>query len=143
MKRNDFASSPTSIANKTKLNYNSCREYLQLMTFVQSIPKIKIIKTEKGELYRMDGLLDLPTEKTNESLVNDFGMKLTDSDKLYLGLFEKNITNKEHAIKLGNSQIVKDGLKFRHLEKTPDGRIYLSVLGKTIAIGAKELFGKN
>jgi len=141
MEKNNHFALPTSlIAKQSKLNYDSCKEYLQLISLAQEMPHIERIQTPNGELFRMQGLLSLSNEERKKVLVNEFGISKSSSDELYLELFEKNITSEQSAIKLQKNQIIEQGLKLRHLIETPDKRIFLSKIGIGIAKGAKKLF---
>ena len=132
---------PTVIAKKLKLNYNACKTYLKLIYFIQEQPKLIKIKKTKGVLYSMDkDLTSYPMREQKKILKEEFGVKLEESDKLYIGLLEKKATTEKKALKIWENQTVKEGLKFRQLAKTKDGRVYLTELGQTIAKGAKTLF---
>jgi len=135
-KHEGLALSPTEIAQETKLNYNSCRDYLEIIKQAQELPKIKTIKRNKGVLVMIEKDLDEYSEsKQKRILKEEFGITPDESDKLYLGLLNSK------PKKLEMTKEVEEGLKYRHLAKTKDGKIYLTSLGKTIAKGAKKLFG--
>ncbi len=73
--------------------------------------------------------------KTQKKILGEeFGVKPDEADKLYLGLLDSG------PQKIEMNRTIREGLKFRHLAKTKNGKICLTPLGKTIAKGAKKLF---
>jgi predicted transcriptional regulator len=140
-KNQGIAISPTHIATKTHLNYQSCKEYLRLITFAQEMPKLNTIKKNNGVLYVLEkDLTEYPEETQKKILKEEYEMEIDESDKLYIGLLEKEAVNESKAIKLEPNRQIKEGLKFRHLKKTKNEKVYLTALGQTIAKGAKKLF---
>ena len=101
MEKNSQFALPTSlIAKQSKLNYDSCKEYLQLISVAQEMPHIERIRTPNGELFRMPSLLSLSNEERKKVLVNEFGISKTPADDLYFDLLEKNIVSEQSAIKM-------------------------------------------
>lgn len=85
-------------------------------------------------------LTSYPFSEQKRMLKENFEVKLNESDKLYIGLLEANAINDKNAIKAEINKTVKEGLKFKHLAKTKDNKIYLTELGQTITKGTKKLF---
>ncbi|MCX6799492.1 MAG: hypothetical protein NTW59_05365, partial [Candidatus Diapherotrites archaeon] len=94
-----------------------------------------------GVLYSMEkDLTSYSFKEQKKILRDDFDIRADDSDRLYLGLLKNKATNEKDSIWVEESPEVKIGLKFRHLAKAPNGKIYLTELGQTMAKGAKKLF---
>ncbi|MFH1696559.1 MAG: hypothetical protein ABH854_01470 [Candidatus Diapherotrites archaeon] len=144
-KNSGRAISVTAIAKETKLNYNSAVDYIELIRFIKhKLPDIEEIKTHKGRIFMIKRMSEYPLEEQKEILREEFGIKMDNSDKLYMSLIKEGAISPENAIRLplGNG-IIKEGLKLGHLKKGKQGRIYLTKIGRMIAEGAVELFGRG
>jgi len=138
-----IAMPPTNIASKTKLNYLACKEYLNLIESIQKLPKINSIKTKTGKLFKVEKMTEMPLEQQKKLLKEEFDVKPSRADEIYIELLERKAFNEKSAIKIERSETIEKGLKFKHLKQTKKGRIHLTKLGRIIAKGAKELFAED
>lgn len=139
-KHRQQALSPTKIARETGLNYNACKEYLDLIVMLQEKEGLGTFKTPNGELYIIGGMSSLPKKEQDRVLIEGFGAEASGADRLYIGLLDRGITSQEKAVRLEEIGIVKKGLAYGHLKKL-GGRVYLTKTGQYIAGGARDLFG--
>ena len=130
---------PTRIASLAGLNYHACKTYLHLIESIQEMPKIQVIKTPRGEIFKIE-MTALPLEEQKEILKEEFGMKHSKTDEVYIALLEKKAFNLKSAVKIKMNSIIEKALKLGHLKKTKENKGYLTKVGRIIAKGAKELF---
>ncbi|MFH1224675.1 MAG: hypothetical protein V1676_02620 [Candidatus Diapherotrites archaeon] len=130
--------SATLIARKTGLNYNSCKEYLGLIKYAQGLPDIEEVRTVRGRAFMLP-LSAYPEAERHRIFKEEFGVRFTDADRLYIGLLEKGAVCAAKAATLEKTALVRRGLKMEHL-KEARGKVYLSDLGILVAQGAKRIF---
>lgn len=79
-------------------------------------------------------------QKQKEILKEEFGMKHSRTDEVYIALLEKKAFNPKTAVKIKMNSVIEKALKLGHLKQTKNNKVYLTKIGRIIAKGAKELF---
>lgn len=139
-KNTDIALSPSEIARKTGIHYESVKRYVKVIEDIQKAPSIETIKTPKGELYKAKGLLFMPEDERLRYIRKKYMPEPREKDMMLVKLYKNKAFNAKNALMLKQNKIIEEGLRFKHFAKTKDGKIYLTELGKKIAEGALKMF---
>jgi len=114
--------------------------YKALMKLIVSGKPIRMKKIGRYEIFWYD-FFDIRMKKIAREL---YGDTLTEEDFILIDLLEKNALNSESAVSIENYS--KEYIKKHADEKRvviEGNRVYLTEIGKKIAMGLKDVWGKK
>jgi len=133
------ALSINEVSELTKLHRKTVNRYVELIEEIQRMPHLEVIKSRRTTLLRIGGLLSLPDEEQKRIIKAHYPSPGEDT-RFLIELYRKGVISSERSVKLKDSKLVRELMKREQIEKK-GGRVYLTDLGKTIALGAIDIYG--
>ena len=130
----------SKLAKKTKLHYTTVKRYVTLLESVKKMPVIEVIGGEGTTLVRLERNLAKMEGAEIKRIIKQHFPEMDEEEKTLLRLLEKNVTNRERAIKIRITKFVENLIKLDRIKKTKEGKVYLTDLGFGIASGAKKIY---
>jgi predicted transcriptional regulator len=137
------AMSINEIARLANINLYTAKNYLKMISELQKLPNLEEISAKRGPMFRIPGLSELPEMEQERILKEEYGVELAPLEEVYVNLSRSKAVSKERAMQIPLTKYVAEGIKFQHLKKTEDGKIYLTKIGESIAKGAEGLFKRE
>jgi DNA-binding transcriptional regulator YhcF (GntR family) len=129
------------LAKKTGLHYTTVKRYVTLLESIKKMPLIEVIGGEGTTLVRLERDISKLKEEEIKQIIKKHFPEMDEEEKLLIKLMGKNAISKGKAVKIRITKFIENLIKLNRIEKTKDGKIYLTDLGYGIACGAKKIYG--